>query len=444
MRFIVTLLLIAVVIFVMLLREFNQGMITVNLLPSKSYEVSKSTLFLISMCIGAGVVLFLYLLRDIRRFLRGLRVQRQQKKRLKIQELYTKGLNSLLAKRNSEAAGLFQKVLSIDPNHVDALLHMGISQLRGKNLQDAVLLHQKALGLDPDNQEVMFSLAAVYEEAKRYDDALAMYKKILSKDTSNITALLKMRDLYQRQNHWEELYETQRSLLANPLLPSEQEIEHRKLAGFKYEFGRSLIEAGDWERARKTFRGVIKLDKDFIPAYLGLGEAYVEEGKVKEAAALWEKAYKMTSSALLLHRLEDLYLRQGEPGKAIEIYTLAVNWKPQDSGLTFFLGKLYYRLEMIDEAFDVLSSVDWGDKDYPDVHKLLGNIYLRRGSLGLAASEFKKALGFKKQIIVPYVCSNCDFRTKEWSGRCPNCGKWNTFGVNLDNAADKASSKLQA
>ena len=82
----------------------------------------------------------------------------------------------------------------------------------------------------------------------------------------------------------------------------------------------------------------------------------------------------MTLSLLLLHRLEDLYLRQGEPGKAIELYKQAVTWRPQDISLKFFLGKLFYRLEMVDEAFDILSSVDWGDKEFPDVHKLLGNI----------------------------------------------------------------------
>jgi len=432
MRFIVTILLLLVVIVVLLLREFNPGMVTVNLLPSKSYEVAKSTLLLLSLFAGAGLVFILYFLRDVKRFLRGLRVQREQKKRLKIQELYTKGLNALLAKRNAEAAGFFQKVLSIDPNHVDTLLRMGISRLREKNTHEAILAHQKALGLDPDNPEVMFSLAADYEEAKRFDEALDMYRKILSRDSSNLTALIRMRDLYQRLNHWEELYETQRKLVVNPLTPQEQEVEHRKLAGYKYELGRSLLEAGDLERAKKTFRGVIKLDKDFIPAYLGLGEVYLEDGKAADAAELWEKAYKMTSSTLLLLRLEDLYLKQGEPGKAIEIYTQAVNWKPQDGKLKFFLGKLYYRLEMVDEAFDILTTVDWGDKEFPDVHKLLGNIYLRRGSLGLSASEFKKALGFRKQIIVPYTCSNCDLRTTDWSGRCPNCGKWNTFGVNLE------------
>lgn len=432
MRFVVTILLGVVSVLVILVVAFNQGMVTINLLPSKSYEISKAAFILASLGIGAGVVLFLYMARDVRRFLRGLKVQREQKKRLKIQELYTKGLNSMLAKRNAEANVFFQKVLAIDPNHVDTLLRLGISRLRDKNPQDAIILHQKALNLSPDNQEVMFSLAADYEETKRYDDALEMYRKILSRDGSNLTALIRMRDLYQRLNNWEDLSETQRRLLSNPLTPSEQEVEHRRLVGFKYEHGRSLLEAGNLERAKKVFRGVIKLDKDFIPAYLGLGEVYLEEDKAGEASELWEKAYKMTSSTLLLHRIEDLYLKQGEPGKAIEIYTQAVNWKPQEIALKFFLGKLYYRLEMVDEAFDILTSVDWGDKELPDVHKLLGNIYLRRGSLGLAASEFKKALGFKKQIIIPYTCSNCDFRTTDWSGRCPNCGKWNTFGVNLE------------
>lgn len=432
LRYIVTLMVIVVLVAVVWLVEINQGSITVNLTPTKTREITIASFFLLSLAAGAGLVFLLYFMRDVRRFLRGLKVQREQKKRSKIQELYTKGLNALLANRGPEAITFFQRVLNLDPNHVDTLLRMGITQLRQKNVQEAIRLHLKAWNLESDNQEVIFSLSADYEDAKRFDEAIKMYREILRKDPSNITTLIRLRDLYHRLNQWEELIETQARLLSNPLGTQDLEVEHRKLIGFKYELGRSLLEAGDLERARKVFRGVIKLDKDFVPAYLGLGEVYLEEGKQKEAGQLWEKSYKLTSSVLLLHRLEDLYLKQGEPGSAIEIYKQAVIWKPQDTILKFFLGKLYYRLEMIDEAFDILTTVDWGDREYPDVHKLLGNIYLRRGSLGLAASEFKKALRFRKQVIVPYFCSNCQHRTTDWAGRCPNCGKWNTFGVNLE------------
>ncbi|HTG02319.1 MAG TPA: tetratricopeptide repeat protein [Nitrospirota bacterium] len=433
MKYIATMLLVIVATAcIVVLYLINPESISIHLTPTLTREISKPAFFMTAFCAGAGIIFILYFMRDVKRFVRGLRQQREQKKRLKIQELYTKGLNAMLAKRNAEAAGFFQRVLALDANHVDALLRLGISRLREKNVQDAILVHQKALGFDHGNQEVIFSLAVDYEEAKRFDDALAMYKKILDRDPSNVAALMKARDLYHRLTQWQDLYETQRKLVACPLTATEQEVEHRRLVGYKYELGRSHLEAGALEQARKDFRGVIKLDKDFVPAYLGLGEVYLEEGKVKEAAELWEKSYKMTSSVLLLLRLEDLYLKLGEPGRIIEIYSQAANWKPQDHGIKFFLGKLYYRLEMVDEAFDTLASVDWGDKEIPDVHKLLGNIYLRRGSFGLAASEFKRALGFKKQIIIPYVCSNCALRTNDWSGRCPNCGKWNTLGINLE------------
>ena len=431
-RYLVTVLLLVSLVSVIWLVEINQETVTVNLTPTKSRQVALSSFFLISLATGAGMVFLVYALRDIRRFLRGLKVQRDQKRRSKVQELYARGLNALLAKRNPEAVAYFQRILSLDPNHVDTLLRLGITQVRQKNIPEAIRLHLKAWNLDRDNQEVMFSLAADYEEAKRFDEALRMYGEIIRKDPSNITALTRLRDLQHRLSSWEDLQETQRRLVDSPLGQQELEVEHRKLVGFKYELGRSLLESGDLERAKKVFRSVIKMDKDFVPAYLGLGEVYLEEGKPAGAAELWEKAYKLTSSILLLHRIEDLTLKQGEPQRTIEISKQAVTWRPQDVTLKFFLGKLYYRLEMVDEAYDILTAVDWGDREYPDVHKLLGNIYLRRGSLGLAASEFKKALGFRKQVIVPYVCSNCQHTSKEWSGRCPNCSKWNTFGVNLE------------
>lgn len=431
-RYLVTVILIASLVSVIWLVEINQVIITVNLTPTTSRQMALSSFFLASLATGAGLVFLVYALRDIRRFLRGLQVQREQKRRIKIQELYARGLNALMAKRNHEAISFFQRILSLDPNHVDTLLRLGITQVRQKNVPEAIRLHLKAWNLDRDNQEVMFSLAADYEEAKRFDEALRMYNEIIRKDPTNIAALTRLRDLQHRLSSWEDLQETQRRLVASPLGQQELDVEHRKLVGFKYEFGRSLLESGDLERAKKVFRGVIKMDKDFVPAYLGLGEVYLEEGKSGDAAELWEKAYKLTSSILLLHRLEDLFLKQGEPQKIIELYKLAVTWNPQDTVLKFFLGKLYYRLEMVDEAYDVLTAVDWGDREFPDVHKLLGNIYLRRGSLGLAATEFKKALGFRKQVFVPYVCTNCQYTSKDWSGRCPNCGKWNTYGVNLE------------
>jgi lipopolysaccharide biosynthesis regulator YciM len=87
---------------------------------------------------------------------------------------------------------------------------------------------------------------------------------------------------------------------------------------------------------------------------------------------------------------------------------------------------------MVDDAYETLSAIDSSTRPLPDLHKLLGNLYVRRGRSDMAVYEFKKALTHSDQLIVPYRCGNCEHISTEWSGRCPRCGRWNTFGIDLD------------
>ena len=122
-----------------------------------------------------------------------------------------------------------------------------------------------------------------------------------------------------------------------------------------YEVGRQLLERGHADKARRYFRGAIKKDRTFLPAYIGLGEILIREGKTKDAVEILKKVYAKTHNIIILHRLEELFLEQGEPSEIIRIYQEALQQDPHNAVLQFYLGKLYYRLEMVDEAFDILS-----------------------------------------------------------------------------------------
>jgi lipopolysaccharide biosynthesis regulator YciM len=100
--------------------------------------------------------------------------------------------------------------------------------------------------------------------------------------------------------------------------------------------------------------------------------------------------------------------------------------------IRFFLGKLYYRLEMIDDAFEILASVDTGGSAYPELHLLMGNLYLKRQQTERAVREFSKALHIKTALKLLYCCKECGFTSSEWSGRCEGCRRWNTYQFNLD------------
>ena len=95
------------------------------------------------------------------------------------------------------------------------------------------------------------------------------------------------------------------------------------------------------------------------------------------------------------------------------------------------MGKVFYRLEMLDDAFETLCTVDTSSAPYPELHQLLGNIYLRRQQFEKAAAEFRKVIDIRKPFRLPYCCYGCGFTSQDWSGRCPNCREWNTFQFNL-------------
>jgi len=280
--------------------------------------------------------------------------------------------------------------------------------------------------VDEKSLEAQFALANDYVLSASYDEAVSVIQEVIKKDSSNIEALVRLRDIYIKTGKWDGAHELQGRVVKH----RKESIEDlRLLMGLRYEFARVLFNRGDRGKSKKLLKGIIRADKDFIPAYVTMGDIFVEEGDGGEAADLWEKGYYMNYSEILLHKLEDFYLQLGEPEKIIWIYKKAISLNPQNPALKFYLGKLYYRLEMLDEAFDILAELEGTESSMPELYKLLGTIYERKEELGKAVAEFKKALGLRKRVVVPYFCPFCDCHTYEWSGRCPRCGAWNSFTV---------------
>jgi lipopolysaccharide biosynthesis regulator YciM len=408
-------------------RELNPGTITIRLSPTGVYELSPVSLMLISMATGALIVILTVGVRETRHLILTWRSTRLVRRKEKVDALHREGAHAVVSKRTGEAIGLFQRALALDPNHVDSLLWLGSLYRTEQNFSEAVRLHRKARSIDEHNIEVLFALARDLEGAKRFEEALQTLQEVLRFDPANLTALIRKRELYIRLEQWPEALEIQYRLLKSHLPEPDQQTEAGIMVGLTYEVGRQLLERGHPEKARRYFRGAMKRDKSFLPAYIGLSEILIHEGKTKNAAEILEKVYTRTGNIILLHRLEELYLEMGEPSEIIRVYQEAAQRHPQDPTLKFYLGKLYYRLEMVDEAFDVLSTLETPQDQTSDFHKIMANLYLRKHQMDEAVDELKKALGFRKRVVVPYVCTNCRQESSDWSGRCQGCGLWNTY-----------------
>ncbi|MGQ0810435.1 MAG: tetratricopeptide repeat protein [Nitrospiraceae bacterium] len=415
------------VILYIYLHDLNPETITFKSSEIDSFKLNPVSLIFISMAAGAILVSLLVGLRETTHLIGAWRDNRLLRRKEKVDALHREGTHAFLSKRIAEAVGLFEKALVLDPNRTDSLLWLGNIYRSENNFAEAIRLHQQAHRVDERNIEILLSLAKDLESAKRFEEALQALLKILKLEPDNPTALIRKRDLLIRLEQWSDALEIQHRVLKAHLPDPERQAEASLLVGCMYEAGRQLLERGHPEKARRYFRGAIKKDRGFLPAYIGIGEILIREGKIKDAVEILKKVYTRTHSVIILHRLEELFLEMGEPSEIIRVYQEAIQQDPHNSVLQFYLGKLYYRLEMVDEAYDVLSTLEGPQDQLVDYHKIMANLYLRKQQMQQAVAELKKALGFKKRVLVPYLCTNCQQQWIEWAGRCRRCGSWNTY-----------------
>lgn len=411
----------------------NNETVALRFSEQYSYEIPKIALILLSSAIGAIAVLLLVFVRDTKRYFLSWQGQREQKRISRIQEAYSKGLDAFFAGRYEEAAEFFNHILADDPYNINTLLRRGDVALNTGDLKTAREFYTKAKEIKPQSVEVLFSLEKVFEAEQKWQEALRYLDNILEVDEENPKALYRKREIYEINRNWEALLDIQYKILKSDIPEKEKEKEHQTLLGYKYELGRYYLERGEIDKAKKALKNIIKADKDFLAAHLALAESYLRDNDIEEAENLLIKGYDVTSAVVFLIRLEDFFIDIGEPGRIIDIYQKGVQKNPKDAKLQFLLAKLYYRLEMLDYAFELISGMDATTVDYPDLHILLGNIYKRRMEYDKAAEEYRKALikPGKPLLISSFCCSNCGHHSKEWIGRCPGCKNWNTLALDV-------------
>lgn len=422
-----------IVVFLIVLGYFatlNKDSITLNISPGTIYEMPKVALILLSSAAGAAVMLIVFFIRDTKRFIDSRQYQRRQKKIIKVQELYSKALNAILADNEEEAKSALEGILQEEPAHLDALLRLGDIALNNEDYQQSMHYYKKANEAQPQNIEVLFSLEGIMEKTGRDSDALIYLDEALEADPDNLAALCKKRAILEKKDEWDEVIHLQKTIIKCEHTEKNRQKEQANLMGYTYEQGRSSLENGEYDKAQKAFRTILKLEKNFIPAYLGLAEVMLKD-ETEDVINFLEKGFEQTSSTIILARLEDLLINLGDPARLIRLYKNSIYKNPGNTALNFLMGKLYYRLEMLDDAFDTLMAIDDSSAPYPELHQLLGNIYLRHQQWTKAIAEYQKVIDFKKSFRLPYCCTNCGYLDLEWTGRCRKCRDWNTYGFNL-------------
>jgi lipopolysaccharide biosynthesis regulator YciM len=198
------------------------------------------------------------------------------------------------------------------------------------------------------------------------------------------------------------------------------------IAVIHYELGRQEMACGQLSAAATQFRSALKADRNFVPATLGLGDALDAGGDRREALRTWERAVETSPSLPVLARLERAYRDDGRPSRMIAMYRAAAERAPDDLALAVELGRVYFDLEMLDEAADQFEKIEVRAPDLPVVHAYLGAVFEHRGDTRDAFAEYRRALQLGHSFAVPYRCDACGAPADGWHDRCARCRRWNT------------------
>ncbi|HEX2441277.1 MAG TPA: tetratricopeptide repeat protein [Methylomirabilota bacterium] len=263
-------------------------------------------------------------------------------------------------------------------------------------------------------------------QAGHVEETRTLLRYVLQRWPRHAEALRGLRDFAIEARDWDEAVALQQRLLdAAP--PGKRAEESGWLAVAYYEMGRLELARQDPAAAIGHFRAALRADRDFLPAVLALGDAQEAAGDRREAVRTWERAAEARPVLPLLARLERVYRREDRPSRMIALYRTACERAPDDLGLATALGRVYFELEMLDEAAEQFEKLEVRAPDLPVLHAFLGAVFERSGQTRAAFEEYRRALRLGHGFDWPHHCQACGASAPTWQDRCAQCHRWNSL-----------------
>jgi len=326
-----------------------------------------------------------------------------------LSEVYMKILNP------EAAVEKLREIISLEPTKLENIVQKLKNILKNyPHLPSAVLALAEAwlkLGRFSEAAEAYAQLIKIKPEFR--NQALMGYQKILSLCPEQVLARTYLAEVLLVEGKIPEaLFELgkiveQDKTTADTIIRKCREILRARpnLLHAHVVLGQAYLAKGDYQRAVLEAESVIALDKNIVPAYLLLGEAY-------QQLKLLRKASEAIAQALALDpfnfQIQELHreIRQRELEKEIASLQQRIQEDPGKMSLYVDLAKLYLEKGDKQAAIRQLQSAQKDPAHSALVRNLLGNIYRSQGRYDLAATQYQQALEVASAEMIKIIQAN--------------------------------------
>ena len=275
------------------------------------------------------------------------------------------------------AAGLFaesveelSRASQADPQNVKLLLLLARAYLALKQIPAAGRTLEGAVARGLDAAPLYAALAEVYEQSGHVENAIPAMRLAIERDPGN--------EEY-RFRYGMLLTGTQAPAAAVIRLKEALEVFPRS-ARLWFALGVAHFVEHKSDDATRAFEQSLSMDARFAPALAYLGLLQAEQGRFADAAAFYRRALAIDEKLLAVHYLlADALLKEVSPDyKSIEAHlarAVALDQSFIPARLT--LGKLYFRLNRLEDAATQLERAIALQPNLAEAHYQLGRVYTR-------------------------------------------------------------------
>ena len=187
------------------------------------------------------------------------------------------------------------------------------------------------------------------------------------------------------------------------------------------------METDLFKEATQIFQTIIKEDPSFIPAYLSSGRCMILQDQEAQGVEIWLEGFRATGEGAFLQEIEDFYIQSGRPEDGLTVLRRVAVASEHATSAKFFLGKMHYRLEMLEEALELFQEVRSQVVYSPILFFFMAKIHARRGRLDQALNEYRHLLRNLGILRLRFECSVCGHRITDYVDRCESCNSWNSI-----------------
>ena len=294
----------------------------------------------------------------------------------KVKDLYAEGLDLMITGRRKAAYKNFKDIIHQDSDNIKAYLRLGQVLREGGNSSQAIKIHR---GLNHrrnlshyEKVEMYKNLALDYYKAGNINAATKELHTLLKIEKYNEWALSQLSVFYRVQQDWKNAgeYFEKYQKVAN------KEDKH-KLALYKIQEGRNLINNKKFADARRKFEDALNISSELGVAYYFIGNSYSSESEEE-----YQKSTEFNTENHLVSQENPDYMEKAKEllGKAIPMWIRYTEINPEQAWMVIHLLKDgLFALDRYSEIEDILKQILKNNSDNIEVIASLSEIYSHRG-----------------------------------------------------------------